>query len=113
MINYIKDPYKTIFTGPSRCKKSHLDLDLIEKEYHKHFEYIIIIGQCSNGTIHIMFMVRSDMIRMFDLEPLSLLLPLSETWFIIDDIIADKIIDKCRQFLLNLTISGRHRHHFL
>ena len=54
MIDYIKEPYTTIFTGPTGCGKTHLVLDLIEKEYKKHFDYIIII--CStlreNSTYH-------------------------------------------------------------
>ena len=43
MTTYIKDPHTTIFFGPTGCVKSHLVLDLIEKEYKKHFDYIIII----------------------------------------------------------------------
>ena len=37
----------------------------------------------------------------------------SETLFIIDDIIADESLDKRRQPLLELAISGRHRGHYL
>ena len=37
----------------------------------------------------------------------------SETLFIIDDIIADESLDKRRQSLLELAISGRHRNHYL
>ena len=37
----------------------------------------------------------------------------SETLFIIDDIIADESLDKKRQSLLGLAISGRHRNHYL
>ena len=33
--------------------------------------------------------------------------------FIIDDIIANESLDKRRQPLLELSISGRHRHHYL
>ena len=36
-----------------------------------------------------------------------------ETLFIIDDIIANKDLDKRRQPLLELSISGRHRSHYL
>ena len=38
-----KEPHTTIFTGPMGCGKTHLVLDLIEKEYKKHFDYIMII----------------------------------------------------------------------
>ena len=41
------------------------------------------------------------------------MLACSETLFIIDDIIADEILDKRRQSLLELAISGRHRKHYL
>ena len=43
MAGYIKDPHTTIFTGPTGCGKTHLVLDLTEKEYEKHFDYIVII----------------------------------------------------------------------
>ena len=46
-------------------------------------------------------------------EGLSWLLTHSETLFIIDDIIADESLDKRRQPLLELAISGRHRGHYL
>ena len=36
-----------------------------------------------------------------------------ETLFIVDDIIANKDLDKRRQPLLELSISGRHRGHYL
>ena len=37
----------------------------------------------------------------------------SEALFIVDDIIADEGLDKRRQPLLELVISGRHRDHYL
>ena len=42
MTDYIKDSYAAIFSGPMGWVKSHLILDLIEKEYNKNFDYIII-----------------------------------------------------------------------
>ena len=44
---------------------------------------------------------------------MSQLLARSETLFIIDDIIADEGLDRRRQSLLELAISGRHRDHYL
>ena len=35
MIDYIKEPHTTVFTGPTSFGKAHLVLDLIEKEYSK------------------------------------------------------------------------------
>ena len=43
MTDDIKEPHTTIFTGQRGCGKTHLVLDLIEKEYNKHFDYVIII----------------------------------------------------------------------
>ena len=47
------------------------------------------------------------------IKKLSELLRFLEVLFIIDDIIADKNLDKRRQPLLELSISGRHRDHYL
>ena len=44
---------------------------------------------------------------------LSELLQFFEVLFIIDDIIANESLDKGRQPLLELSISGRHRGHYL
>ena len=43
MTGYIKEPHTSMFTGPTSCGKIQLVLDLIEKEYNKHFNYIIVI----------------------------------------------------------------------
>ena len=43
MADYIKEPHTAIFTGQTKCGKTHLVIDLIEKEYSKYFDYIIII----------------------------------------------------------------------
>ena len=56
MTEYIKDPHRTIFTGQMGCGKTHLVLDLIEKEYKKHFNYIIII--CSTLQVNKIYHVR-------------------------------------------------------
>ena len=43
MTGYIKDPHTAIFIGQTDCGKTHLVLELIEKEYNKHFDYTVII----------------------------------------------------------------------
>ena len=43
MTGYIKEPYNTTFTDLTGCGKTHFVLDLIETEYNKRFDYIIII----------------------------------------------------------------------
>ena len=47
------------------------------------------------------------------IEEISKLLTGSKTLFLIDDIIADEALNKHRQPLLGLAISGRHRAHSL
>ena len=47
------------------------------------------------------------------IEKISNLLAGSKTLFLIDDIIADEALDKRRQPLLELAISGCHRQHSL
>ena len=43
MTNYIKEAHTTILTGQTGFGKTHFILDLIEKEYNKYCDYIIII----------------------------------------------------------------------
>ena len=47
------------------------------------------------------------------IEKISKLLAGSKTLFFIDDVIADEVLNKRRQPLLELVISGRHRGHSL
>ena len=119
MTTYIKDPHTTIFTISTGCGKAHLVLDLIEKEYNKHFDYIIIICPMLrwNKTYHDRYWIKNDD-KVWLVEPkdwlyqwikkLSQLLARSEILFIIDDIIAHKSLDKKRQSLLESAISGSH-----
>ena len=43
MTENIKEPHTAIFTGQTKCRKTDLVLDLIENQYNKYFDYIIII----------------------------------------------------------------------
>ena len=43
MADCIKDLLRATSTVPTGCEKSRLVLHLIEKEYNKHFDYIIMI----------------------------------------------------------------------
>ena len=99
MTDYIKEPHTTIFTGQTGCGKTHLVVDLIEKEYNKHFHYIIILCPTLswNKTYHSKNLIKNDKIwfveprdRLYEwIEKLSQLLACSQTLFIIDGIIAD------------------------
>ena len=124
MTEYIKDPYTAIFTDPTGCRKSHLVLNLLEKKYSRHFNYIIIICPTLrwNKTYHVKAWIRHDdkvwlrepTDKLYQwVEKLSQLLVCLETLFIIDDIIDDEGIDKRRQSLLELAISGRHHNLYL
>ena len=124
MTDYIKEPHTTIFTGQTGCGKTHHVLDLIEKEYKKHFDYVVIICPTLrvNKTYHVRDWIKNDD-KVWLIEPkdnlyqwtgkLSQLLASFKTLFIIDDIMTNKGLDKRRQPLLELSISGRHRDHYL
>ena len=58
MTDYIKKQHATIFTGRIGCKKTQLVLDLIEKEYNKHFDYIVII--CPTLAQHSAQLLKND-----------------------------------------------------
>ena len=107
MTEYIKNPYTAIFTGPTGCGKSNLSFDLIEREYNKHFDYIIIICPMLhwNKTYHTKSWNRHDS-KIWLIKPkfkihqwiekLSILLAHLETLFIIDDTIAYESLYKWR-----------------
>ena len=67
MTDYIKNPHAAMFTDPIGCGKSHLILDLIMKKYNKFLTTSSLSSQCLDGMRHIMSMVRSVMMTMFDL----------------------------------------------
>ena len=124
MTGYIKDPHTTLFIGQTGCGKTHFALDLIEKEYNRHFDYIIIICPTlrENKTYHVRDWIKNDD-RVWLKEPkenlyqwikkLSDLLRFLEVLFITDDIISNESLDKRRQPLLELSISSRHQGHLL
>ena len=124
MIGYIKEPHTSIFIGQTGCGKTHLFLEFIEKEYNKHYDYIIIICptlQENTKTYHAKEWIKNDDVWLVDsknnlyqwIKKLPELLRFREVLFIIDDIIANESLDKRRQPLLELSISGRHRGHYL
>ena len=97
---------------------------MIEKEYNKHFDCIVIIFPTvqENDTYHSKEWIKNDdKVWLGDLKhnlyqwikKLSELLRFLEVLFIIDDLIANESLDKRRQPLLELSISGRHRGHYL
>ena len=97
---------------------------MIEKKYNKHFDYIVIICPTlrENDTYDSKEWIKNDdKVWLVDpkdnlyqwIKKLSELLRFLEVLFIIDDLIANESLDKRRQPLLELSISGRHRGHYL
>ena len=63
MIDYIKEPHTSIFIGQKGCGKTHLVLELIEKECNKHFDNIIIACPTlreNNKTYHAKEWIKND-----------------------------------------------------
>ena len=62
MTDYIKGPHTAIFTGGTKCGKTHVVLNLIEKEYNKHFDYTVIICPTlrDNKTNHFKDWIQND-----------------------------------------------------
>ena len=123
-MSYVKQAHTAIFSGPTSCGKTQKVLDLIEEEYKNHFENIVIL--CPTLRWNKTYLERSwiwknDYIFVFEprrnlfklIEKLSSLFSGEETLFIVDDMISDETLDKKRQPLLELAISGRHRQHSL
>ena len=123
-MTYVQEPHTALFNGPTNSGKTKKVLNLIEQEYRDHFDHIIIICPTIrwNETYRTTPWIRSDD-RIFIIEPkdklfewvgfLSKLFAGQVTLFIVDDIISDETLDKKRQPLLELAISGRHRGHSL
>ena len=122
MTNYIKEHHTNIFTGQTGCGKIHLVLDLnkntknistISLSFVQHFEIIKRTMPGSGSKTMIRFGLYSlRTISISGLESCCNCQHASKL-FIIDDIIANKDLDKRRQLLLELAISGRHWDHYL
>ena len=97
---------------------------MIETQYNNHFDKLIIL--CPTIRWNKTYIDRSWVIKdenlwliepkdkLYDyIEKLSNLEAGNAVLFIVDDIIADESLDKRRQSLLELAISGRHKNHDL
>ena len=67
MTGYIKKPYSAMFIAQfiaqTGCGKTHLVLNLIEKEYNKNFDHIVIICPTlreNNETYHAREWIKND-----------------------------------------------------
>ena len=117
---FLKELHTALFIAPTGAVKTQLALDLLGSEYFNHFDFIIIICPTlkhnetykSRGwvwTVPDVFPIEPGNNLHFLIEKISKLLSGSETLFLIDDIIADEALDKPRQPLLELAISGRQK----
>ena len=120
----MKEPHTALLVASTGVGKTHLALSLLENEYRDHFEFIVII--CPTLRYNSTYKNRSwvwndpDVIPIeqgnnlyYLIEKISNLLAGDKTLFLINDTIADETLDKHRQPLLELVISGRHRGHSL
>ena len=120
---FMKEPHTALFIAPTAVGKTHLALSLLEYEYRNHFDFIVII--CSTLAHNETYRSRGwvwnepDVIPIepdnqlyYLIEKISNLLA-GSALFLIDDIITNETLHKCRQPLLELAISGRHRDHSL
>ena len=121
---YVKEPHTAIFSGPTSCGKTQRVLNLVETEYKHHFDNIVIVCptlRWNKTYLNRSWIWKDDYVfpleakgNLFEIiEKLSSLLSGEETLFIVDDMIADEALDKRRNPLLELAISGRHRQHSL
>ena len=121
----LKEPHTALFVAPTGVGKTYLALNLLERQYYNHFDFIIIICPTlrHNETYKsrkwfwvdpYVILVEPSNNNLFDwIEKLEKILAGYRTLFLIDDIIADENLDKKRQPLLSLAISGRHKMHSL
>ena len=112
----LKEPHTALFVAPTGVGKTHLALDLIEKEYLNHFDFIIIL--CPTLRYNETYKSRKwfwndpyvypknpgDKLYEY-IEKLGIHFAGFKTLFLIDDNIADENLDKRRQSLLELAIS--------
>ena len=120
------EPHTVLFVAPTEERKTHLALDLLEKEYLNHFDFVIIFRTTLryNSTYKSRKWFWTDRYPcIIQIEPGNHLygwveklgndLAGSRALFLIDNIITDETLDKQRQPLLELAISGRHKGHSL
>ena len=121
---FIKHPHTAIFTGPTGVGKTHLVLDMIETQYNKHFDKIMILCptiQWNKTYIGRSWVIRDENVWLVEpkdklcdyIEKLSNLEAGNAVLFIVDDIIADESLDKRKQSLLELATSSQNKNHYL
>ena len=121
---FMKELHTALFVAPAGVGKTHLALNLLEKEYKNQFDFIIITCPMlkHNETYRSRKWVWTDSYiisikpgnHLYDwIKNLGKQFAGFKTLFLIDDITANENLNKQRQPLLELMISGRHRAHSL
>ena len=121
---FMNKPHTASFIAPTGVGKIHLALNLLESEYRDHFDFIVIICPTlahnktykSQGWVWTdpeVILIEPGNQLYYLIEKISNLLVGSKTLFLIKGIIASETLDKRRQLLLELAISGHHRNHLL
>ena len=102
---FIKEPHTVLFTAPTGIAKTHLALDLLEKEYINHFNYIIIISptlEHNEAYGSRKWFWTDPRVKWIDpgnnlyvwIEKIGNGLAECTTLFLVDDIIADENLDR-------------------
>ena len=123
MVDVVKTPHTAMIVGNTGSGKTELALKLIQNEYYKHFENIVIICPTLkwNKTYHTKpWIWEDDNVYLVDPEDelynyinfFSKIFAGEETLFLIDDIISDESLDKTRSPFIKLAVSGRHKNHY-
>ena len=119
---YMKEPHTALFVGPTGCGKTKRVVKLLQHEYFEHFDFIVIIcptlrwnqtyrEQKWFWTDSYVILIEPEGSLYEWIKKMDFFCAGYKTLFLIDDIIADEKLDKKRQPLLELAISGRHRNH--
>jgi len=127
-MKFPKSAHSAIICGATGCGKSEFVLDLLETEYKKFFEYIIVI--CPTWMYNKAYLNRPWFFKDDCVIPLDPnWCPNSDEWlneclkwsyetygiqdshtlFIIDDCSSDRSMTKKKQMLSQLAFSGRHK----
>ena len=120
----MKEPHMVMFVAPTGVGKTHLALDILKQEYFNHFDFIVIFSPTLkyNATYHQRKWFNTDPYiiqiesgnHLYDcIKKIGHISAGSNTLFLIDNIITDETLNKRRQPLLDLAISGRHKGHLL
>ena len=104
-MEFMKDSHIALFVGPTEAGKTHLALNLLETKYKECFDFIIIISPMLqyNQTYqehgwfweepYVILVEPKD--KLYEcIQTLGEILADYKTLFMVDDIIADKNLDK-------------------